>query len=126
MYKENNNGMRTVPCGTPDKTRAQSDLTPLATTLCCMKHKEAFIHSNVFPPIPLLNNLLLRSSCGGGGGVGGGVKIFFKVQNKSVNLNLFVQSFITVVSCVGTTITFPECMLFVRQNVVLVQVFVAV
>ena len=58
--------------------------------------------------------------------MGGGVKIFFKVQNKSVNLNLFVQSFITVVSCVGTTIPFPECMLFVRQNVVLVQVFVAV
>ena len=27
--------------------------------------QKAFIHSNAFPPMPLLNNLLLRSSCGG-------------------------------------------------------------
>ena len=27
MYKEKNNGPRTVPCGTPDTTGAQSDIT---------------------------------------------------------------------------------------------------
>ena len=28
LYKENNKGTRTVPCGTPDTTGAESDLTP--------------------------------------------------------------------------------------------------
>ena len=69
MYKENNNGLRTVPYGSPDTTGTQSDLTPFTTTLCCLKHKKAFIHSNFFQPIPYLNNLLF--------------------QNTSVNLTLF-------------------------------------
>ena len=51
MYRENNNGPRTVPWGTPDKTGAQSDFTPFATTRCCLKHKES-VHFNVLPPIP--------------------------------------------------------------------------
>ena len=33
MYKENNNGPRTVPWGTPDTTGAQSDLTVYHYTL---------------------------------------------------------------------------------------------
>ena len=51
MYEENNNGPRTVPCGTPDTTGTRSDLTPLTTTLCYLKHKK-------------LSYLLLSSSCG--------------------------------------------------------------
>ena len=31
MCTENNKGPRTVPCGTPDATGAQSDLTPFTT-----------------------------------------------------------------------------------------------
>ena len=34
MCRENNKGLRTVPCGTPDTTGAQSDLTPFTTTRC--------------------------------------------------------------------------------------------
>ena len=30
MCRENNKGPRTVPCGTPDTTGAQSDLTPFS------------------------------------------------------------------------------------------------
>ena len=36
MYKENNKGSRRVSCGTPDKTRAQSDFAPFTTTRCCL------------------------------------------------------------------------------------------
>ena len=59
MYRENNKGPRTVPWGTPDKTGAQSDFTPFTTTRCLKQRKES-IHFNVLPPIPQLNNLLLR------------------------------------------------------------------
>ena len=34
MYKGNNKGPKTVPCGTPDKTGAQSDFAPFTTTRC--------------------------------------------------------------------------------------------
>ena len=36
MCRETNKGPRTVPCGTPDTTGAQSDLTPFTTTRCCL------------------------------------------------------------------------------------------
>ena len=35
MCREINKGPRMVPCGTPDTTGAQSDLTPFTTTRCC-------------------------------------------------------------------------------------------
>ena len=59
MYRENNKGPRTVPCGTPDKTGAQSDFTPFTTTRCCLKQRKESIHFNVLPPIPYLNNLII-------------------------------------------------------------------
>ena len=51
MYRENNKGPRTVPCGTPDKTGAQSDFTPFTITRFCLKHRKESIHFNVLPPI---------------------------------------------------------------------------
>ena len=36
MCRENSKGPRTVPCGTPDTTGVQSDLTPFTTTRCCL------------------------------------------------------------------------------------------
>ena len=54
-----------------------------------------------------------------------GVKSFFKVQNKSVNLTLFVQYFCPIIYYCNqlsfTTMSFPECMLFVRQKIILVK-----
>ena len=47
MYRENNNeprmvennGPRTVPCGTPDKTGAHSEISPFcSSSLCSMNH----------------------------------------------------------------------------------------
>ena len=43
LYYENNNGPRTVPWGTPDKTGAQSDLIPFTTIFrnaCCLSDKD--------------------------------------------------------------------------------------
>ena len=39
MYKGNNKRPRTVPCGTPNKTRAQPDFAPFTTTYCRLQHK---------------------------------------------------------------------------------------
>ena len=78
MCRENYKGPRTVPCGTLDATGAQSDLTPFTTTRCYLEHRKAFIYFNVLPPIPYLNNLLLRSSCEG-------VSKAFSKSNKNVS-----------------------------------------
>ena len=48
IYKENNSGPRTVPCGTPDKTGTHRDFAPLTTTLYCMLHRNESIHTKVF------------------------------------------------------------------------------
>ena len=58
MYRENNNGPRTVPCGTPDKTGAHPEVSPFTTARCGLR-KES-IHLNAFLPMPLPNNLPLR------------------------------------------------------------------
>ena len=99
MYRENNKGPRTVPWGTPDKTGAQSDFTPFTTTRCCLKQRKESIHFNVLPPIPYLNNLLLRSSWGG-------VSNAFSKSNMNVSTcpllsKILAQSFITVVNWVS-------------------------
>ena len=99
MYRENNKGPRTVPCGTPDKTGAQSDFTPFTTTRCCLKQRKESIHFNVLPPIPYLNNLILRSSWGG-------VSNAFSKSNMNVSTcpllsKILAQSFITVVNWVS-------------------------
>ena len=52
IYKENNSGPRTVPCGTPDKTDAHWDFAPLTTTFCCLLHRNESIHTKVFPLMP--------------------------------------------------------------------------
>ena len=65
IYKENNNGPKTVPCGTADKTDAHLDFAPLITTLCCLEYKNESIDKRVLPLMPYLNSLHLRSSWGG-------------------------------------------------------------
>ena len=45
-------GPRTVPWGTPDKTGAQSEFTQFTTTRCCLKQRKESFHFNVLPPIP--------------------------------------------------------------------------
>ena len=97
LYRENNKGPRTVSCRTPATTRAQSDLIPFTTTLCCKKHKK---HLSIPMSFHLFNNYTVCFKKF----VRRGVKSFFKVQNKSVNLTLivhdFAQSFIAVFKCV--------------------------
>ena len=44
MYKAQNKGLRRPPCGTPDTTLAQSDLTQFTTGFCCLRHRKALIH----------------------------------------------------------------------------------
>ena len=111
MYRENNEGPRTVPWGTPDKTGAQSDFTPFTTTRCCLKQRKESIHFNVLPPIPQLNNLLLRSSWGG-------VSNAFSKSNMNVSTcpllsKILAQSFITVVNWVSQLCPFLNaCCLF--------------
>ena len=36
MYRENNNGPRTAPCGTPDKTGAHSEVSRFTTARCVL------------------------------------------------------------------------------------------
>ena len=36
MYRENNNGPRPVPYGTPDKTGAHSEMSPFTTVRCVL------------------------------------------------------------------------------------------
>ena len=96
IYRENNNGPKTVPCGTPDKTGAHLDFAPLITkcTLCCLEHKNEAIHRRVLPLMPYPNSLHLRSSWGG-------VSNVFLKSNINVSTcpplsKILAQSFITV------------------------------
>ena len=61
IYKVNNNGPKTEPCGTPLFTRAHWELTPFSTTLCRQLCRKLESHLNMLPSIPydfiLLNNL---------------------------------------------------------------------
>ena len=52
MYSENNNGPRTIPCGTPDKTGAHSEVSALTTARCVLLQRKESIHQSVFPPMP--------------------------------------------------------------------------
>ena len=60
IYNGNNNGPKTVPCGTQDKTGAHSDFAPLTTTLCCLEQKNDSVQRRV----SYQNSLHLRSSWG--------------------------------------------------------------
>ena len=99
MYRDHKKGPRTVPWGTPDKTRTQSDFIPFTKTLCCLKQRKESIHFNVLPPVPWPYSLLLRSSWGG-------VSNAFSKSNMNVATcpllsKIFAQSFIIVVNWVS-------------------------
>ena len=96
IYKENNSGPRTVPCGTQDKTGAHWDFTSLTTTLCCLLHRNESIHTKVFPLMPNPWGLHFRSSREG-------VWKAFSKSNITVSTwppasNILAQSFITVIN----------------------------
>ena len=111
-------GPRTVS-HTPDTTGAQSDLTPLTTILCCLEHKKHLSILVSFHPYTITKQFAFKNF------VWKGVNSFFKVQNESVNLTLFVQYFCPIIYYCNllsfTTMPFPECMLFVRQKIILVK-----
>ena len=97
IYKENNSGPRTVPCGTPDKTGAHWDFAPLTTTLCCLLHRNESIRTKVFPLMPYPWSLHFRSSWGG-------VSKAFSKSNVSTwppASKILAQSFITVINWVS-------------------------
>ena len=99
IYKDNNIGPRTVPCGTPNKTGAHWGFAPLITTLCCLLHRNESIHTKVFPLMPSPWSLHFRSSWGG-------VSKAFSKSNMNVSnwpptSKIFAQSFITVINWVS-------------------------
>ncbi|CAL4228905.1 unnamed protein product [Meganyctiphanes norvegica] len=53
-------GPITVPCGTPDKTKAGEDSTPLADTCWVLSLKNSLIQTPTFPVIPSRFNLWHR------------------------------------------------------------------
>jgi hypothetical protein len=52
MKVKNSNGPFTVPCGTPDITSAQEDVTPSNTTFCVLLLKKSCTYFQVFPLTP--------------------------------------------------------------------------
>ena len=118
IYKENNSGPRTVPCGTPDKTGAHWDFDPLTTTLCCLLHRNESIHTDFFSLMPYPWSLHFRSSWGG-------VSNAFSKSNKNVSTwppasKILAQSFITDQLSFTATIL-PESMLPVWQKLVYIK-----
>ena len=105
MYRENNKGPRTVPLGTPDKTGAQSDFTPITTTRFVWSKKR------IYPFQCLATNSIAKQFAfkefmGGGGGGVGGVSNAFTKSNMNVSTcpllsKILAQSFITVVNLVS-------------------------
>ena len=49
----NSIGPRSLPWGIPDMTSAQSDVSLLRITLCCLLFKQFMIHVNTVPCIPM-------------------------------------------------------------------------
>ena len=47
IYNENNNGPRTLPCGTPVETGSQSDWLSFDIVHCCLPWRYEFIHWSV-------------------------------------------------------------------------------
>ena len=100
MHRENNKGPRTVPWETPDKTGAQSDLTPFITTRCCLKQLKKRIH-----PFQCLATNSIAKQCASKEFMRRCIKCLFKIQYECSTCPLLskilAQSFITVVSCVS-------------------------
>ena len=99
IYKEDNRGPRTVPCGTLDKTGAHWDFAPLTTILCFLLQRNESIHTKVFQLMPYPRSLHCRSSWGG-------VSKTFLKSNKNVSTwppasKMLTRSFITVLNWVS-------------------------
>ena len=114
--KREQQGTKNSALGTANKTGAQSDFTPFATTRSCLKHRNESIHFNVLPSIPYLNNLLLRSLWGGVSNA------FFEIQYECVKLSSIVQEFSPIIyyrsQLSFTTMPFSECMLPIWQKII--------
>ena len=55
MYGENNNGPRTVPCGTPDKTGVHSEVSPFYNSSLCFITKQG-----IYPPERACANVITK------------------------------------------------------------------
>ena len=64
IYTRNNNGPRTVPCGTPDVTLHLSEASPSTTTCWWRLVRKESIHLRVLLLIPMLWSFLRRRWCG--------------------------------------------------------------
>ena len=87
------------PAGHPTKPEPSQILLHLQQLVVVWSKEKKSIHFNVLPPIPYLNNLLLRSSWGG-------VSNAFSKSNMNVSTcpllsKILAQSFITVVNWVS-------------------------
>ena len=54
MNSKNNKGLSNVPCGTPDSTLTELEVSPSTTTHCFWSHNHALIHFPILvdPLIP--------------------------------------------------------------------------
>lgn len=57
------NGLKTEPCGSPDKTGAQFDCCPLRNTLCCLVVRKLWNSLRRVPDMPRVSSLYKRPSC---------------------------------------------------------------
>ena len=56
-------GPRTDPCGTPDVTGADAELSPSTTTLCDRPDRKSSIHGSTLPRIPYHLSFYSRRAC---------------------------------------------------------------
>ena len=64
MYKTNNIGSSTDPCGIPLVTSLHSDFSPFTTTLCFLPSKNDLIHPLNCPVTWYFSNLCISLRCG--------------------------------------------------------------
>ena len=57
MYKRNNRGPKTVPCGTPERTGQETLCCPSSRTFCVLLHKKSLIHNEIISDIAFYEEL---------------------------------------------------------------------
>ena len=107
MYKENNKGPRTVPCGTAANTGSNLILHRLQefTVVCRKERMYPFQCLPTYATARQFAKQVVRWSA----------KCFLKIENKCINLSSIVQDFSPIIYYSSqlsiTTVTFSKCML---------------